>query len=123
MHKGWHMKYIKMYPKRFIILIIFSLLYILLNVYDKNNWTFTILFAILVFLSSYSVFHTNVQEEVLNKLIDEEVRRLGYSREQLYQVTGYNRFEVSENSLGQTQFWITPGKKKALLKKLKSIKN
>lgn len=117
------MKYIKMYPKRFIILFILTSLYILLNMYGERDWIVTIVYALLVFSFVYTMFYSSSQEEELNKLIDEEVRRLGYSREQLYQVTGYNRFEVSENSLGQTQFWITPGKKKALLKKLKSIEN
>ncbi|WP_414047173.1 hypothetical protein ACMGE7_09840 [Macrococcus equi] len=115
------MRHIKRNPRQFIILLILSMIYIMLNTIGNKSIWWSIAYGILVLCTVMTFFFTISDEEEMNRLLDHEVKRLNMPRERLYQVTGYNRYEVTESEDGQTIFWISMAKKKALLKKLKKM--
>lgn len=117
------MKYIKKHPMKFAVLFVITAIYIIMNVQGFHDWLWSAIYILLVIGVFLALFITSSEEEELTGQLDQEVKRLNMSREKLYQVTGYNRYEVTENEKGETIFWIPLGKKKALLKKLRTMEN
>ncbi|UBH12845.1 hypothetical protein [Macrococcus armenti] len=115
------MRHIKRRPKQFIILLVLSSIYIIVNVSNNDSIWWSVAYGILVICTMMTFFITISDEEEMNRLLDEEVKRLNMPRERLYQVTGYNRYEVSKSEDGQIIFWISMNKKKELLQKLRRM--
>ncbi|UBH15095.1 hypothetical protein [Macrococcus armenti] len=115
------MRHIKRKPKQFIILLVLSSIYIMVNVSNNDSIWWSIAYGVLVISTMMTLFITTSDEEEMNRLLDQEVKRLNMSRERLSQVTGYNRYEVSKSEDGQIIFWISMNKKKELLQKLRNM--
>lgn len=115
------MRHIKRKPKQFIIMLILSAIYIMVNVMGNDSVWWSIAYGVLIVSTMMTLFITMSDEEEINEQLDHEVKRLNMPRERLYHVTGYNRYEVSKSEDGQIIFWIPMHKKKELLKKLKGM--
>lgn len=115
------MRHIKRKPKQFIIMLILSTIYIMVNVMGNDSVWWSTAYGLLIISTVMTFFITTSDEEEMNEQLDQEVKRLNMPRERLYQVTGYNRYEVSRSEDGQIIFWIPMSKKKVLLKKLKGM--
>lgn len=115
------MRHIKRKPKQFIIMLILSTIYIMVNIMGNDSVWWSIAYGLLIISTVMTFFITTSDEEEMNEQLDQEVKRLNMPRERLYQVTGYNRYEVSRSEDGQIIFWIPMSKKKVLLKKLEGM--
>ncbi|QQB04603.1 hypothetical protein ETH98_09050 [Macrococcoides caseolyticum] len=115
------MRHIKRKPKQFVLIVILTLVYSSIHLYGNDHILWSIVYCLLIFIMWMTFFITTSDEEEMNRLLDLEVKRLNMPSERLYQVTGYNRYEVSKSEDGQIIFWIPMSKKKVLLKKLKGM--
>ncbi|MGZ9850207.1 hypothetical protein [Macrococcus psychrotolerans] len=115
------MRHIKRKPKQFVLIVILTLVYSSIHLYGNDHILWSIVYCLLIFIMWMTFFITTCDEEEINEQLDQEVKRLNMPRERLYQVTGYNRYEVSKSERGQIIFWIPMSKKKILLKKLKGM--
>lgn len=92
------------------------------DVHSQNefNWLKISIYIIVVIISALIFFNISVNEEELNQSINEEIKRLGYSKEELFHKTKYSRYEITPSESGGYSFAINKEEKKKLLKELQS---
>lgn len=110
---------IKFKPSQFIFTFVLPSVLIIVMLAIFNTSTFTLwlgAFWIIIFFLNYNMI---ISSEVLNDKLNNIIKEKGITKEQLFDITGLTKYEVTERN-GYYDFYFSGSKKKKYLKMLKN---
>ncbi len=110
---------IKFKPLRFTFTFVLPAILIIVCLAIFKTSTFTLwmgAFWIILFFLNFNLF---ISSEVLNDKLNNIIKEKGITKEQLFDITGLTKYEVTERN-GYYDFYFSGFKKKKYLKMLKN---
>ena len=110
---------IKFKPLRFTFTFVLPAILIIVCLAIFKTSTFTLwmgAFWIILFFLNFNLF---ISSEVLNDKLNNVIKEKGITKEQLFDITGLTKYEVTERN-GYYDFYFSGSKKKKYLKMLKN---
>ncbi|WP_315295746.1 hypothetical protein [Mammaliicoccus lentus] len=110
---------IKFKPRRFIFMFVIPAILIIVCLAIFKTSTFTFWIGAFWILIIFQGFNTSVSSEILNDELNNIIKEKGITKEQLFEITGLTKYEVTERN-GHYDFYFSGSKMKKYLKMLKN---